>query len=66
MDDLIKALTILRKYGNPARPTDCEHDQLIVNVPYDQVSQEDKDALQILGFHKGDDNNFMSYKFGSC
>ncbi len=66
MDDLIAALTIFRKYGNPANPLHCEHDTLFVNIPYDEVSQEDKDELQILSFHKGDDNYFISYRFGSC
>jgi len=30
MDDLIKALQILRKYGNPKYPTHCEHDTLYI------------------------------------
>ena len=28
MEDLIKALQILLKYGNPKYPTHCEHDEL--------------------------------------
>jgi len=32
MDDLIKALQILRKYGNPGNPTHCEHDTLLVLI----------------------------------
>ena len=34
MDDLIAALTILRKYGNPQWPTHCEHDILYVAIPH--------------------------------
>ena len=31
MEDLIKALQILLKYGNPSYPTHCEHDELRVH-----------------------------------
>jgi hypothetical protein len=30
MSDLIKALQIFLKYGNPDSPTHCEHDELFV------------------------------------
>jgi len=30
MEDLIKALQIFLKYGNPAHPFYCEHDELTV------------------------------------
>ena len=30
MENLIKALQILLKYGNPKRPTHCEHDELTI------------------------------------
>lgn len=30
MSDLIEALQILLKYGNPKKPTHCEHDILII------------------------------------
>jgi hypothetical protein len=67
MDDLIKALTILRKYGNPSWPTHCEHDVMYVNIRYSEVSDEDRGILNGLGFHEDDDNDgFMSYKFGSA
>lgn len=67
MDDLIKALQILRKYGNPQWPTHCEHDTLYVNIRYSEVSDEDRETLEGLGFHEDDDNDgFKSYKFGSC
>ena len=42
MDDLIKALQILRKYGNPYYPTNCSHDLLHVDISPDLVSDEDK------------------------
>lgn len=67
MDDLLEALTILRKYGNPAFPTHCEHDVLYVVVPADNVSTEDLQHLEELGFTVNeDDEGFVSYKFGSC
>lgn len=66
MDDLIKALTILRKYGNPSYPTQCEHDVLYVFIDYDSVSDEDKETLDGLGFIKNTDGGqgFMSFKYG--
>lgn len=66
MDDLIEALTILRKYENPAFPTNCEHDTLWVNVDSGLVSDEDKRRLDQLGFFPADEGGFMSFKFGSC
>ena len=70
MDDLIKALQILRKYGNPPHPTHCEHDILTVHgIDPDKVSEEDKKELDELGFGYGDqygEQCFYSYKFGSC
>lgn len=51
MKDLIEALQILLKYGNPAYPTHCEHDELTIHG-YDpeKFSEEDKQRLQQLGF----------------
>jgi hypothetical protein len=71
MQDLIDALTILRKYGNPERPTHCEHDELQINgIDPNGVSPEDKVELDRLGFHIGDDGHgcpcFASFKFGSA
>lgn len=67
MENLIKALQIFLKYGNPEWPTHCEHDVLYVNIEFDLVSEEDKAALDELGFFEDEDNGkFMSYKFGSC
>lgn len=69
MDDLIEALTIFRKYGNPEYPTHCEHDELTVCIDPDLVSDDDKKKLDELGFFvgsDGEDDYFKSFKFGSC
>lgn len=65
MSDLIKALQIFLKYGDPRHPTWCEHDCLHVCVPADKVSDEDKKALAELSFH-ADDDGYSSYRFGSA
>lgn len=66
MENLIKALQIFLKYGNPENPTHCEHDMLyICGIDPDEVSEEDKDELDKLGFFI-DDDQFMSYKYGSA
>lgn len=66
MDDLIAALTIFRKYSDTKHPTHCEHDELRVEVDPDVVSDEDKRALEALSFTPTRENNFRSYRFGSC
>ena len=66
MDDLIKALQILRKYGNPEYPTCCAHDVLYVCIDWKEVSNEDIKELAILGFHQSDTGGFESFKFGSA
>ena len=67
MEDLIKALQIFLKYGNPDYPTHCEHDELTVDIRPDAVSDEDKAALDELGFFVDEDSDdFKSYRFGSC
>lgn len=67
MDDLIKALTIFRKYGNPKNPTHCEHDELwICGIDPADVSTEDKKELDRLGFFVDDDESFKSFQFGSA
>lgn len=65
MNDLIQALTIFAKYGDPYSPTHCEHDQLCVMIDPDDVTEEDQQYLQKLGFHR-DDGYFVSYRFGSA
>lgn len=71
MNDLIEALQILSKYGNPMRPTHCEHDVLTITpeINPESVSEEDKQQLEKLGFFVSNDygdNLFKSYRFGSC
>jgi hypothetical protein len=66
MEDLIRALQILLKYGNPDYPTWCEHDALhICDITHEDVSEEDVVALDALGFFPEDDG-FISFKFGSA
>lgn len=67
IDKLIEALQIFLKYGNPEWPTHCEHDVLTVDIRPELVSDEDIEKLNELGFHVNeDDDDFQSYKFGSC
>jgi hypothetical protein len=70
MDDLIKALQILRKYGNPDYPTHCEHDTLyICGIDPLRVSIEDVAELNRLGFPVTSEfgaPQFYSHKYGSA
>lgn len=70
MEDLIKALQILLKYGNHEYPTHCEHDTLfIVGIDANDISDKDKVKLENLGFEVGDENGFdqiYSFKYGSA
>jgi len=69
MSDLIKALQIFLKYGNPNYPTHCEHDVLtICGIHPEIVSEEDKMELDKLGFFIGSEfeEAFISFKFGSA
>lgn len=70
MEDLIKALQILLKYGNPKYPTHCEHDILtICGIAPSDVSEEDKKELLDLGFFVGDEygeDAFHSFRYGSA
>ena len=68
MKDLVTALLILLKYGNPYYPTYCEHDCLwIVDIDPDKVSEEDKKELDALGFFVDEsDHCFKSYRYGSA
>ena len=66
MKDLIEALTILLRYGNPEYPTHCEHDELFIcDIDAAHVSAADKARLEELGFHEHD-GGFRSYRFGSA
>ncbi len=70
LDNLIKALTIFRKYGNPNYPTHCEHDVMyICGIDPDDVSEEDKKELDDLGFIVASDygeTQFKSFEYGSA
>jgi hypothetical protein len=70
MKDLIEALTILLKYGNPGNPTHCSHDQLtICGIDPSDVSDEDKKKLDELGFFVSDEDGdpcFISFRYGSA
>jgi hypothetical protein len=71
MNDLIEALQILRKYGNPNNPTYCGHDVLSVSpeIDPDDVSNKDKKKLDELGFFVSTADGvkvFRSFRFGSC
>lgn len=80
MEDLIKALQILLKYGNPKYPTHCEHDELnIVGINPELISEEDKKELEILGFlisiegvydeendYTPDESKIYSFRYGSA
>ena len=69
MKNLIAALTILLKYGNPDHPTHCEHDVLYVcGINPDDVSEEDIKKLDELGFFINEEfeDSFASFRYGSC
>ena len=70
MEDLIKALQILLKYGNPNYPTHCEHDVMYISdIEPADVSDEDKTELDRLGFFVSDETGeerFQSFKYGSA
>jgi len=69
VEDLIKALQIFLKYGNPDYPTHCEHDYLYVDINPELVSKEDIKLLDELGFvidQEYGGNGFGSFKYGSC
>lgn len=68
MKELIEALNIFLKYGNPKYPTHCEHDVMYVSIDPSLVSDEDLASLNCLGFTPDYEfgDIFKSYKFGSC
>lgn len=70
MSDLIKALSILVKYGDHYSPTHCGHDKLtIADINPGDVSEEDRAELDRLGFivsTQHGEEAFVSYRFGSA
>ena len=66
MENLIKALQIFLKYQNLDFPTICVHDELIiVGISFDEVSEDDKNSLENLGF-LWDSDCWASTKYGSA
>lgn len=69
MSDLIEALQIFLKYGNPKYPTNCSHDELaIMEITKEQVSASDLERLDELGFFWSEDGDgyFKSFRFGNA
>lgn len=67
MENLIKALQIFLKYGNPNYPSHCEHDVFSININPELVSNKDKEELEELGFFVNDEEEcFESFRYGSC
>lgn len=67
MGDLIEALQIFLKYDNPSYPTHCEHDEMYICGDYEEMSQEDRDKVESLGFFwSEEDDCYQSFKFGSA
>jgi hypothetical protein len=71
MNNLIEALQIFSKYGNPKYPTHCEHDMLYINpeICPDDLSFDDRVRVEKLGFfvtEKTGERTFASFTFGSC
>lgn len=65
MSDLIEALQIFLKYGDPKYPTHCEHYILYVAIEPELVSEEDLDRLAELNFTPSPLSGFSSFRFGS-
>ena len=68
MEDLIKALQIFLKYGNPYNPTHCVHDILLIHgINVEDVTEEDKAALEQFDFFVSSEYDcFGSFRFGSA
>jgi len=73
MDELIAALTLAKKYVESDSyqakyPTHCEHDVLMLNIDYREVSAEDLERFAELSFvvDEYEYDSLVSYKFGSC
>jgi len=68
--NMIEACEIFRKYaGEQYAPFHCEHDTLYVcGVEPDEVSDEDKQRLDELGFiaQETPPRGFVSHRSGSC
>ena len=66
-DEILDAIHIFKKYGNPDRPFHCAHDTLMVCISPEVVSEGDKALLDELGFFPNDEYNcFQSFRYGSA
>ncbi len=69
MEDFIKALRIFEKYADDYHkkyPFCCDHDIIVFNgAGKNDVTPEDQEELQKLGWDPYDDFGFCSYRFGS-
>lgn len=69
MEDFIKALRIFEKHCDDYHkqyPFCCDHDIIVFNgAGKDDVSKEDKEELEKLGWIPFDNFGFCSYRFGS-
>lgn len=67
MKTLIQALNIFLKYKDVPYPTHCEHDILLISeITFDEVSKEDKDKLNELGFRWSNEySSWSSFRYGS-
>lgn len=63
MSKLIRALNIFLKYGDIESPIICCHEELIVVMNPELVSEEDTVALEELGFLANDDGTFSSSSY---
>jgi len=67
MENFIKALEILIKYGNVHYPFNCSHDLLFIDVDPKKVSDDDILKLGEFYIYPNDDNEgFESTFYGSC
>lgn len=70
MKQLVEALQIFLKYGNPDCPTHCDLYQLtICGIDPADVSDEDKAELENLGFIVSNEygkETFVSFKYGGA
>lgn len=64
-DDLIKALTLLRKGATGPYPTHCEHDELWAMADSGRFTPEEIAQLDRWGFFVSEDG-FKSFRFGSA
>ena len=67
MKDLIEALQIFLKYGDPRNPTHCEHDIMMVSIHTNDLEPADKERVEKLGFNWNTEYDcWTSYRFGSA